>query len=74
MCMKSIILISIYITSFVLFFLLISLVGILFTPYTEIVTNHNWFMLYAIFLGWWLSIFPAREYYVYNEDYFDKVF
>ena len=72
--MKSIILISIYITSFVLFFLLISLVGILFTPYTEIVTNHNWFMLYAIFLGWWLSIFPAREYYVYNEDYFDKVF
>lgn len=74
MCMKSIILISIYITSFVLFFLLISLVGILFTPYTEIVTNHNWFMIYAMFLGWWLSIFPAREYYVYNEDYFDKVF
>ena len=72
--MKSIILISIYITSFVLFFLLISLVGILFTPYTEIVTNHNWFMIYAMFLGWWLSIFPAREYYVYNEDYFDKVF
>lgn len=72
--MKSIILISIYITSFVLFFLLISLVGILFTSYQEIITNHNWFMLYAMFFGWWLSIFPAREYYVYNQDYFDKVF
>lgn len=57
-----------------MFFLLLSLVGMLFTPYSEIISNHNWFMVYAMFLGWWLSIFPAREYYIHQQDYFDKVF
>ena len=31
-------------------------------------------MIYSMFLGWWLAIFPAREYYIANEEYFDKVF
>jgi len=74
MIMKSFILISIYITAFVMFFLLLSLVGMFFTPYSEIISNHNWFMVYAMFLGWWLAIFPAREYYVHHQRYFDKVF
>ena len=72
--MKSIILIGTYLVSFVLFFLLLSLIGVFFTPYNEIITNHNWFMVYAMFLGWWLAIFPAREYYIHHEKYFDKVF
>lgn len=72
--MKSIILIGTYLVSFVLFFLLLSLIGVFFTPYSEIITSHNWFMVYAMFLGWWLAIFPAREYYVHHEKYFDKVF
>jgi hypothetical protein len=72
--MKSIILIGTYLVSFVLFFLLLSLIGVFFTPYSEIITNHNWFMVYAMFLGWWLAIFPAREYYISQESYFDKVF
>jgi len=59
--MKSIILIATYLVSFVLFFLLISLIGVFFNPYSEIITNHNWFMVYSMFLGWWLAIFPARE-------------
>jgi hypothetical protein len=72
--MKSIILIGTYLVSFVLFFLLLSLIGVFFTPYSEIITNHNWFMVYAMFLGWWLAIFPAREYYISKQTYFDKVF
>ena len=72
--MKSIILIGTYLVSFVLFFLLLSLIGVFFNPYSEIITNHNWFMVYDMFLGWWLSIFPAREYYIHHEKYFDKVF
>jgi hypothetical protein len=72
--MKSIILIGTYLVSFVLFFLLLSLIGVFFNPYSEIITNHNWFMVYTMFLGWWLAIFPAREYYISQESYFDKVF
>jgi uncharacterized membrane protein len=72
--MKSIILIGTYLVSFVLFFLLLSLIGVFFTPYSEIITNHNWFMVYTMFLGWWLAIFPAREYYISQEKYFDRVF
>jgi hypothetical protein len=72
--MKSIILIGTYLVSFVLFFLLLSLIGVFFNPYSEIITNHNWFMVYSMFLGWWLAIFPAREYYISQESYFDKVF
>lgn len=72
--MKSIILIGTYLVSFVLFFLLLSLIGVFFTPYSEIITNHGWFMVYAMFLGWWLAIFPAREYYISQERYFDRVF
>jgi hypothetical protein len=72
--MKSIILIGTYLVSFVLFFLLLSLIGVFFTPYSEIITNHNWFMVYSMFLGWWLAIFPAREYYISQEKYFDRVF
>jgi hypothetical protein len=57
-----------------MFFLLLSLVGMLFTPYLEIISNYNWFTVYAMFLGWWLAYFPAREYYIHQQDYFDKVF
>lgn len=72
--MKSIILVGTYLVSFVLFFLLLSLIGVFFNPYSEIITNHNWFMVYTMFLGWWLAIFPAREYYISKQAYFDKVF
>lgn len=72
--MKSIILISIYLTAFVLFYLLLSLIGIFFNPYTVIIQSSSWFISYSVFIGWWLASFPAREYYVHNEEYFDKVF
>jgi len=72
--MKSFILVSIYITAFVMFFLLLSLVGMFFNPYTIVIHSQGWFMVYTLFIGWWLASFPAREYYVYHQRYFDKVF
>jgi hypothetical protein len=31
-------------------------------------------MVYSLFLGWWLAIFPAREYYIKNHEHFEQVF
>jgi hypothetical protein len=72
--MKSIILISIYLGAFVMFYLLLSMVGLFFHPYSVIIQSSGWFMGYTLFIGWWMASFPAREYYVHNEEYFDKVF
>jgi hypothetical protein len=72
--MKSIILISIYVGAFVLFYLLLSTIGLLFHPYSVIIQTPAWFIAYSLFIGWWMASFPAREYYVHNEEYFDKVF
>ena len=56
-------------------FLFLSLVGLLWSnTYLEVIQNKGWFMGYSIFIGFWVGIFPAREYYVKNEDYFDRIF
>ena len=74
--MKSIILLSIYLLSFVIIYMMLSLVGIVFSDanYIDILRSQPWGMIYCLFFGWWLSIFPAREYYLINESYFDRVF
>ena len=72
--MKSIILLVIYFVSYIFFFLLLSSVGLFFNSYIETITSDGWFMAYSLFLGWWLAIFPAREYYMKNEENFEKVF
>ena len=72
--MKSIILIVIYFVSYIFFFLMLSSVGMFFVPYLEVITSDGWFIGYTLFFGWWLSIFPAREYYIKNEEYFERVF
>jgi hypothetical protein len=73
--MKSLILILTYFASFVLLYLLFSCVGLFFNhSYTSIIGDSGWFVIYSIFLGSWLSVFPTREYYVANEDYFDQCF
>lgn len=72
--MKSIILVTTYLLSFILFFFIISSIGLLWSSPIDVYTSKNWFMIYSMFLGWWLAIFPAREYYISNEEYFDKVF
>jgi hypothetical protein len=63
--MKTLALITIYVLSFICIFYILSLIGVIFTPYEKIITNDVWRTLYAMFFGWWLAIFPAREMYVY---------
>jgi len=57
--------------------MMMSLVGLVFsdTSYMDILRSGNWGGIYSMLFGWWMSIFPAREYYMQNEVYFDtKVF
>jgi hypothetical protein len=72
--MKSLTLMAIYIASFILVFFMLSSIGWLFTgSYVETISSHNWQFIYTIFFGWWMSIFPTREYYMKHEDYFQRV-
>jgi uncharacterized membrane protein len=74
--MKSIILLSIYLLSFVIIYMMLSLVGLIFScsSYVEILHSQTWGAIYCVFFGWWMATFPAREYYAQNEDYFMRVF
>jgi hypothetical protein len=72
--MKSLIAILIYLGTFMSMFFLFSLIGTLWFNYTDVISNNGWFMVYSMFFGWWMSIFPTREYYVKNQDYFSEVF
>lgn len=74
--MKSIILLSIYLLSFIIIFMMLSLVGIVFSDsnYVDILHSNGWSVIYSLFIGWWMSIFPAREYYLVNQEYFERVF
>lgn len=72
--MKTIMLIVIYFGAHALFFLILSLFGTLWYSYQDVIQSRDWFIVYTMFLGWWMSIFPAREYYLTHEHYFEKVF
>ena len=73
--MKSLLLILIYIGTFIGMFLLISLIGLLWIDsYTDVIRDGDWFMMYTLSFGWWLAAFPCREYYMHNLHYFEKHF
>lgn len=72
--MKSITAILIYLGTFMGMFLLLSTIGTLWTEYRTVISSDGWFMCYSIFLGWWISILPTREYYMKYEDYFSEIF
>jgi hypothetical protein len=74
--MKSIILLGVYLLSFIIIYMMMSLVPLVFsdTSYVDILRNNNWTIMYSLFFGWWMSIFPAREYYLLNQSYLDRVF
>tara|TARA_R110000868_G_scaffold267155_2_gene526440 strand:- start:524 stop:745 length:222 start_codon:yes stop_codon:yes gene_type:complete len=72
--MKTINLFSIYILSFMFFYFSISAIGILWTNYTEAISNPGWFIGYTMLIGWWMAILPAREYYMKHKKYFDYIF
>jgi hypothetical protein len=74
--MKSIALLGIYLMSFVIIYMMLSLVGLVFSnaSYLDILRSQPWSVIYCMFFGWWMSIFPAREYYLHNQEYLDRVF
>ena len=74
--MKSIILLAIYLLSFVGIYMMLSLVGLAFSEasYLDILRDDPWNFIYCTCFGWWLAIFPAREYYLVHQSYFERVF
>jgi hypothetical protein len=71
--MRSLLVILIYTGSFMGFFFLFSIIGLLWSEsYHSIITNHNWFGCYSLLFGWWLAMFPTREYYMHHELYFKE--
>lgn len=69
--MKSLIAILIFLGTFMGMFFLMSLVGLLWNDsYYAVVSDHTWFMMYFLFFGWWIAMFPTREYYMKNYQYF----
>jgi hypothetical protein len=61
--MKVIIYIFAYMALTMVYYLTLSLFGVLFTDYNSIITNPNWFMFYLLFFHWWMVIPSLFEYY-----------
>jgi len=47
-------------------FLLTSILGCLWAPYKDIITEPNWFIIYSMFFGIWFSGYICNEYW---EEY-----
>jgi len=72
--MKVLTLIAIYIASFICVFMMLSFIGFIFgLSYFQVLHNSGWQLAYTLLIGWWIAIFPSREYYVKHESYLDRV-
>lgn len=61
---KSISLIVVYIISFELGYLVLSVFGMLSgLSYEDILTHYEWLVFYTAVFGWWLALLPAKVYY-----------
>ena len=69
--MKFIILILLFLSAFMGFFFIISLIGTLWCNYLVIITTVEWFMAYTILIGWWIAAMSVSEYYDKNKKYFE---
>lgn len=72
--MKTIVLMLIYLGTFMGMFFLLSCIGMLWQSYVSVISDRSWFVAYSMFLGWWISLFPAGEYYNANKRYFAQTF
>jgi hypothetical protein len=73
--MKSLTLFAIYIASFIIIFLMMSFIGfIAIGSYIDIIQDGTWLIMYTLLFGWWLALFPTREYYLKNKTEFDRIF
>ena len=71
--MKSLLIIVTYIGTFIFLYLLLSLIGMIWVPYHEVIADVDWFAIYGVFLGSWMAFFPAREVYCINREYFKEI-
>lgn len=60
--MKTFIVIFIFIFTFVVFYLLLSVCGCFFTTYKNTISQPEWFAAYSIFIGWWLASLVCHDY------------
>jgi hypothetical protein len=73
--MKSLIILFIYTFTFMGVFFLMSSIGLLWNDsYYAVVSDHTWFIAYAMFFGWWIALLPTREYYMHHQEYFNEYF
>jgi Mlc titration factor MtfA (ptsG expression regulator) len=67
-------LITVYILFYFFIYLVLSLIGLLwYTSYREVIIDPDWFVTYSTLMGWWVAVFPAREYYVKNREHFADI-
>jgi hypothetical protein len=69
--MKFITLILLFLSAFMGFFFVLSLIGTLWFNYLVIITSVEWFITYTILIGWWLGGMSVSEYYDKNREYFE---
>ncbi len=63
------ILILLYITLTVFYYLFISCIGLIWFKWNDILYSHPWNIIYCTFIGWWIAIPVCIEYYEeYIED------
>lgn len=72
--MKSLTLLAIYILSFIIIFCILScVVGLFMQSYIKAIESTTWLGAYTLFFGWWMAVFPTKEYYKNNETYFNNI-
>lgn len=72
--MKSLLLLAIYIASFIIIYFIVSFPAYIFVgSYKAVIYNSTWQLMYTLFVGWWLAVYPAREYYIKHEKEFIKI-
>jgi hypothetical protein len=73
--MRTLVLIAIYVASFIIIFLMLSCIVFIYVrSYNAVLTHIGWQIMYTVCIGWWLAAIPTREYYLIHEEYFDRVF
>lgn len=70
--MKALIVFLIYVTTGFAIFFLLSLFGLPWNSYKEIIHNEGWGFCYTMFIGLWIGILPARSYYKKYEEEIDS--
>lgn len=54
--MKNLTLGFVYVGTWMLGFFVLSLVGMLWFPYSTVISEPIWFMMYSLLIGWWIGI------------------